>query len=357
MDIAIFTFTQNGALLGSRLVNFLQKENSVLIFGMEKFCNHSKLSPYLQPYQMTAADHVKECFCKDALIFIGAAGIAVRMIAPLVCHKTTDPCVLVLDELGKFVIPVLSGHIGGGNELALKIAGYLESTPAITTATDINHLFAVDSFAAKNQLTIDSLPLAKHISAALLAGQAVSICSDQKIRGILPDCLTLCSPKEIPKTAYSIRITANTKNPCTQTAFPDNTLRLIPKCIILGIGCRKGTCCQQIEDMVLSSLEDYALDIRSVFGVASIDLKEKETGLLQFCKKYRLSFTTYTAAELEQVSGSLSSSDFVKKVTGVSNICERSALAGNNKARLIMPKQAGNGVTAAAAIIHNEITF
>lgn len=91
---------------------------------------------------------------KRALVFIGAAGIAVRAIAPFVRDKMTDPPVVAVDEAGHFCIPLLSGHVGGANELAERMACWLQGIPVITTATDINGIFAVDVFAARRGLCI-----------------------------------------------------------------------------------------------------------------------------------------------------------------------------------------------------------
>lgn len=117
------------------------------------------------------------------MLFVGAAGIAVRAIAPLVKDKLTDPAVLVMDEAGQFVIPILSGHVGGANELARLIAGLCQAVPVITTATDVNRVFAVDVFAAKNSLIIADREAARHVAMDLLEGREV---------GFLNSCQVEC---------------------------------------------------------------------------------------------------------------------------------------------------------------------
>ena len=106
----------------------------------------------------------------DVLIFVGACGIAVRAIAPHIHDKQTDPAVVSLDELGRFVIPLLSGHIGGANALAVRLAAALGATAVVTTATDVNGRFSVDTWAASQGLFIDDMRAAKAVSAAILEG-------------------------------------------------------------------------------------------------------------------------------------------------------------------------------------------
>lgn len=365
MEAVIFTFTGNGARLGEKVADFFytqekNDQNSVLIYGMEKFCSVTTERSILRPYEKPIADHVKEHFSKDALIFIGAAGIAVRMIAPFIKHKATDPCVLVLDELGQFVIPVLSGHIGGGNDLALRISSFLGSTPVITTATDVNRLFAVDSFAVKNNLVIDNLTVAKEISAALLEKKEVGICSQfavtDKEKAHLPSCLTWISEGAACPLSYLIQISAKS-TPTTAGLPPDHILHLIPKALVLGIGCRSGIRCEQIEQLVFPTLEKYKIDTRAVFQAATIDLKADEPGLIEFCRKYHWDFVTYSAGQLSRIQGNFTGSDFVKSITGVDNVCERAALAGAGTTDLWVPKHSLNGVTVAVAVRQPEIKF
>ena len=136
---------------------------------------------------------VKEAFQeKEAILFVGAAGIAVRLIAPWVQDKLKDPAVLVIDEQGRYAIPILSGHVGGCNELAEAAAQILGAEPVITTATDLRQAFAVDVFAAENELVISDRELAKQISAAELRGEKIGFFSDYPVDGIVPAEITLC---------------------------------------------------------------------------------------------------------------------------------------------------------------------
>ncbi len=283
----------------------------------------------------------------DAIIYIGAVGIAVRAIAPFVQSKLSDPAVIVIDEKACFVIPLLSGHIGGANELASQLALSLHSVPVITTATDLNGLFAVDVFAVKNNLFITNMEYAKKISAEILKHEMIGIASDFELKGILPDYITPDRDQE-----YGINISLNKKS----SPF-SKTLHLIPRVITLGIGCKKGKSLEEIEGLVLEVLKLHNISIHAVKNVATIDLKKEEQGLLDFCEKYKLELNIFSLSQLEEVSGSFTESDYVKKVTGVGNVCERAAILGSNYGKMIQEKTAKDGVTVSITRREQVIYF
>ncbi len=290
----------------------------------------------------------------DALVFFTAAGIAVRCIAPFVSDKFHDPAVLVVDESARFVIPLLSGHAGGANRLAGIIAKALDSQPVITTATDGRGLFAVDVFAVENGLVISDRTKAKRISSRLLAGEEAAVFSDcaGKLR-LSNSSLRKCLDRYGKGTVQAAdRAGADIILSFRQLPEdPADALYLIPRILTLGIGCRKGTARDRISDAVLEMLEKNGIFRQAVFGIASIDLKKNEAGLLAFAKEWQLPIIFYTADELRAVSGDFVPSSFVESVTGVDNVCERSAvlLAGKNGG-LLIGKHKKEGVTAAAGI-------
>ena len=228
----------------------------------------------------------------EALIFVGATGIAVRAIAPFLEGKTKDPAVLTVDELGHFVISLVSGHLGGANELCRRAAEKLGAVPVITTATDLNRQFAVDVFAKKNGLQIHSMEAAKMISASLLEGDRVAFESCLALEGELPPGLYWKQGKKAEGWSISVALCpGEEKGKC---------LFLIPRAVVLGIGCRKGKSPEELEQFVLETLEKENISIRAVKKVCSIDLKAEEQALLQFCRKYGLPFETFTAEELKK---------------------------------------------------------
>ncbi|MDD5864414.1 MAG: cobalt-precorrin 5A hydrolase [Firmicutes bacterium] len=284
------------------------------------------------------------CFSSaEALIFIGSCGIAVREIAPFVRDKRTDPAVVCIDELGRFVIPLLSGHIGGANALAGKLARALGATAVITTATDINQRFSVDAWAASEGYWISDLQTAKAVSAAILEGD-VPLKSDFPIATPLPSGVVQGSRGDL-----GIYITFRRKEPFSKT------LRLIPKVLHIGIGCRKGIRAENVETAVETVLSEHDLDVHAVKCAASIDRKQSEPGLLAFCQKHGWDVTFYTPEELRAVQGAFPPSEFVQSVTGVDNVCQRAAMLGAQT--LLVEKTACDGVTIAVAAEHWEVRF
>lgn len=279
------------------------------------------------------------------MIFIGACGIAVRAIAAHVRNKTVDPAVIVIDDCGNHVISLLSGHIGGANELTLLIAKEIGANPVITTATDVNGRFSVDSWAVKNSLVISNMKTAKDISAQILI-EDIPFKSDISVFGDIPNGL-------IKGENGKIGIYISYK---TDTPF-DNTLRLIPKNLHVGLGCRRDTPIENIDELYRCILDEYKIDIRAIKSISSIDLKEDEAGLLQFAQKYKLPANFYTADELNALDENFTPSEFVKSITGIDNVCERAAFKSSNCGNFILRKIAKNSVTIAICEENLELLF
>lgn len=283
---------------------------------------------------------------KRAMIFVSATGIAVRAIAPWIRDKMTDPPVVTVDEGVQFVIPLLSGHVGGANELARHIADWLEAVPVITTATDVNGKFAVDLFASAYHMTIIDRKEAKNISAAVLEGKQIGVFSDLPIKK-LPDGFVMDRWCE-----ENICITV--KDP----SFPEKKasyLRLVPRAVVLGVGCRRGTDPEFMKEKVFALLKEHGIDPAAVKAIASVDVKQDEPAVLGLkqvfdgeCLHQPCEQRFYTPEQLNQVPGDFKESAFVKKQIGVGNVCERSACAAGGK--LLVEKQAGDGITLAAAL-------
>lgn len=278
----------------------------------------------------------------DGIVFIGSCGIAVRLIAPYVNSKTSDPAVVVIDESGRFCISLLSGHIGGANELTKYIADIIGAIPVITTATDIGEKFSVDTFAVKNDMVLPDMELAKKISADIVDGKKVGMYSEFEIEGTIPYEIQTDLSENTCDTGFAVTV--------RKSAHPfKNTLMLCPRVIIVGIGCKRNTANEQIENAVIACLNDMDISIYAVEAVSSIDIKKNEKGLLNFCKKFNLELRTFSAGELSSVEGEFHESDFVMRVTGVGSVCERSAVFCS-KGRLIMNKRVFDGVTVALAL-------
>jgi len=276
------------------------------------------------------------------LVFIGACGIAVRTIAPFVNSKLTDSPVIVLDEGGKFVIPVLSGHVGQANLIARTIAERMGAEAVITTATDIRDVFSVDTFAVRNGLEIGNKDGIRAVSAKLLKEGVLTVRVSPRIeveKNAMPECLLLTEEE-----------TADLQILMEETPSENALLTLRLKKYVLGIGCKKDTPAQKIKEAVARALEQTGIEEKEIFAAASVDQKAKETGLLRACAARRIPFYTYSAEELRQTEGSFSHSDFVEKTIGVDNVCERAAMrCAGEGAVPVLKKQAMDGVTIAIA--------
>lgn len=339
MKIAIISITENGRLLSRKITELLTEEHTA-----ERFCFHSHTDENAQAF-----DNINELAAKlfqvcEALVFVCASGIAVRAIAPYIKSKTSDPAVIVIDDCGKFVIPILSGHLGGANRLAQLIAEKIGAVPVITTATDVGGKFSPDSFAKANGLVISDMNAAKRIAAAVLDGEKIGLMSEYPCENIPAE---LCTEKAC-KTGIYIG-TDSEKKPFETTLF------LAPKNIVVGIGCKRGTAFETIEAHVKACLEAAKISEKRLCTAATIDIKSEEKGLLEFCEHHKIKLLTYSAEKLMSVSGEFSGSDFVLKTTGTDNVCERSAVMSG--AKLIMPKMSGNGVTAALGELPVSIDF
>ena len=349
-NLAVISFTEKGGRLAGQIARALSVAGFVCeAWGMKKYAAACGVTPLEEGLREWAGRMFREA---DGILFIGAAGIAVRAIAPYVKDKREDPAIVVMDEKGMFVIPLLSGHLGGANELAGILSNLTGAVPVITTATDVNGRFAVDIFAKKNRLYIDSMRLAKEISADVLDEKKIGFHSDFPVASDIPRELCPVGENEVFEGTNGICVTLDEKKcPFKQT------LHLIPGIVTAGVGCRRGTGADVIEKKVLEVLEENGLSIHCLESLASIDLKADEKGMIMFSEKYGIPFKTYTKEELEAVPGEFEESEFVRSVTGVGNVCERSALLGSGMGKLVNKKKSGDGVTVALAVKEWSVDF
>ncbi len=324
MKAAIISITENGGKLSRKIADSIECERYMFYKhadGAEVFSDLKKL--------------VGDIFSKyDALVFICACGIAVRAAAPHIVSKMTDPAVIVIDDSGRFAVPILSGHVGGANALAKKIAQIIGAVPVITTATDSGGKFSPDSFAMANSLHISDVSAAKEIAAAVLDGEKI---------GLVCDHTAINIPEQYfgKNTRVGIYIGREDKKPF------DITLRLIPKNISVGIGCKRGTDPKRLSEFIRDTMAQNNLPLYRIGGVHTIDLKKDEPAVIEFCRKNKIPLIFHSARELNAAPGEFIGSEFVKKITGTDNVCERAAVCGGG--RIIIKKTARGGMTFAAA--------
>lgn len=310
----------------------------------------------------------------DAIVFVTASGIAVRSVAEHLTHKSKDPAIVCMDECSKHVISLVSGHAGGANALTQMLADVMWATPVITTATDVEGQFSIDDYAREHNLVVTDWAKAKAISAEVLATgakpvwvdeaevsqeeekNACEICKEQKSTGIdvgkieNDGCENEIGVQKLQIGSHQVVITPQ------DVSVDAQTLQLIPRCIVAGVGCKKGIPVDKIEHAVQDAFAKAGLRMEALCAVVSIDLKKEEEGLLEFCETRNVPFETYAAEELQAVPGTFSASEFVTGVTGVDNVCERSAVKyasehGANDGELLLRKQAQDGVTVALAYV------
>ena len=431
MKVSIISFTLKGIELSLKIKKAFSGETEEKLCLYTK-CSHAEkslterkltekdlaeggLSYVEQPLTEWTGEQMKK---RRSLLFIGACGIAVRAIAPFLTDKLNDVPVLVMDEQGRFVIPVLAGHVGGANELAVSLAERMGSTPVITTATDLNHCFAVDLFARRNALHIVNKDGIAKVSSRILAGEEVTMAVEeghfreeaQTLRGRrvsrktnIPDGIRLvsCIPEfhtdipivmtevieDIPavSTESTMNVPAVSAESTTDApvAFSESSagipgvtespvdilvapasygqgrlLTLRPKEYVIGIGCKRGKAAEQINQFVNRVLKESGISMEQVAAFVSIDRKKDEEGILWMSSHYGIPFVTYSAEELQQVEGTFHASEFVKSQVGVDNVCERAALRFSGPdGILITGKQAEDGITAAIVKRRWSVSF
>lgn len=374
MKLAIISFTENGIKLSQTVAKRLSGRKVTLYTKCSRYTAEDlKVQRVKESLQVWTAQRMAE---GDALLFIGACGIAVRAIAPNLTDKLHDVPVLVMDEEGQYVIPILSGHVGGANELARELADLMDACPVITTATDVQKKFAVDLFAKHNHLEIMNKDGIAKVSARALAGRQLTIAVRAKnIECYHPKFCEVCEEdfteaenqllreasmhkqnQEACGVEQPLRLVPYVKDQqidIVVSEMPDNKNALIwlrPRRYVVGMGCRKNKDTEELLAFYQETLEQAMVEPGEVYALASIDKKKDEPGLLAISERMRIPFFTYTAEELNRVGACVHSSEFVKAQVGVDNVCERAALAGcGTNGALIYEKQAFDGMTIAIA--------
>ena len=374
MKLAIISFTENGIKLSKTVAKRLSRRKVTLYTKCSRYTAEDlKVQRVKESLQVWTAQRMAE---GDALLFIGACGVAVRAIAPNLTDKLHDVPVLVMDEEGQYVIPILSGHVGGANELAREFADLMDARPVITTATDVQKKFAVDLFAKRNHLEIMNKDGIAKVSAKALAGEQLTIAvRAQNIECYHPKFCEVCEEDFTEAENPLLREASMHKNdwkvcgvepplrlvPYVEdqpvdvvvSEMPDNKNALIwlrPRRYVVGMGCRKNKDTEELLAFYQETLEQAMVEPGEVYALASIDKKKDEPGLLAISERMRIPFFTYTAEELNRVGECVHSSEFVKAQVGVDNVCERAAIAGCGVSGwLIYEKHAFDGMTIAIA--------
>ena len=343
-QIAIWALTTKGARLGRRLQD--QLPGSRLFLGPRSADSKDRdrfdrLAEALPQYFRRFKGHV----------FIMAAGIVVRSLAGLLAHKTEDPAVVVVDECGQHAISLLSGHLGGANDLARRIGTCIGARPIITTATDLRQVPAIDLMAQERGLVIENPEAIRHVSMALLEGRPVALHDPQ---GHLADALPLegfhaMRTADGPAGSWRTKGSPGVWIDDIRVDLTAEILVLRPPSLFVGVGCNRNTDLAEMLDLLNRVLDSQRLAAASIAGLASIDVKADEKGLLDLAETLARPLTFYSRDQLAAVQDVPSPSKMVEKHVGVKSVCEAAALLASRNGSLIVPKRMTPNATIAIA--------
>ncbi|WP_027180265.1 cobalt-precorrin 5A hydrolase [Maridesulfovibrio bastinii] len=333
--IAIYALTAKGAELGILLRSLFDAD----LFVLSRYCDAESIS--FRKLSEIFPDNFKKY---DSHVFISACGIVVRSIAPLLESKLSDPAVVVIDQQAKFVISLLSGHLGGANELTEKIAAKINAQAVITTATDVSGLPSIDLVAKESGLYAVNPAAFKHVSSAVLDGEDICIYDPHEI---------FCPAAKFP----AVRIDSLEDFTRDKTGIYIGTGRALnnkkilclhPESLYIGIGCRRGASETEIMELLTQVLSSADLSCERIVKISSVDLKKNEAGLLAVAKKLGVETAFYSPEDLETQHVE-SPSDFVLQTVGVASVCEAAALKSSG-GKLIIGKRKTSKVTVAVAV-------
>lgn len=351
--IAVVALTRGGKELALKLEKLISGAELYLPLKMKE---DGLKSSYFSSLKELTAELFKS---SDAVIYIMALGIVVRMIAPHLEDKRTDPAVITIDETAQNVISTLSGHLGGANELSREIANKIGANPVITTATDCSNLEAVDLLAARLNCEIEPFGRLKYANAALVNGKKLNIFSDYKFETAAAEQINRYPLKlleeqreakaEYARTSGVEKAAFNVIISNKSLSLEEDELQLIPKNIILGLGCRKNTSAAEIETAVDMLFAELGLTKKSIKKLATIDLKKDEPGLLKFAAENELELEIVSREKIKRVESELKikKSEFVKKTTGVYAAASPAAILSSGEGDLIIDKRKFSGITLA----------
>ena len=348
MRIAIIAITRNGARLGTQLRDSL---GSAELHVLQKFAGQAGKGAL--PFTGELKGLVAQLWSRyDGFVFVMAAGIVVRMIAPHLVAKDVDPAVVVMDDAGRFAVSLLAGHLGGANELASRCAFVTGAREVITTATDANDLPSFDMLAKAEGWAIDELCRVKTLNALLLEGEEIAVVDpSDRVRtwfhgkGRLSFHDTFV--EALQSGARGFVFVTSRRLPLQ--AQSERLLVLRPKNLVLGIGCNSGTPAEEIEEVVTGQLKRLFLSVKSVSCIGSAVAKREEAGLLAFAEKFGLPLRFFESAELNAVTVPSPPSVHALEAIGATGVAEPAAVLASGGGSLLLKKIKSGNVTLAIA--------
>ena len=348
MKIAIIAITRNGARLGTRLRDGL---GNVDLHVLEKY--RGQAGKESLPFSEKTGELLKRLWPEyQGFVCIMATGIVVRLVAPLLDRKDKDPAVVVMDDAGRFAISLLSGHLGGANDLAGRCAFLTGAREVITTATDVNELPSFDMLAKDEGWEIEDLSRVKLLNSLLLDGEKIAVVDQTgRVRpyfhgkGGLVFFDTFVAGMRSAAKGF-LFVTNSLIPPQIQS---ERLLVLRPRNLVLGIGCNSGTEADEIEDVVAGQLKRLFLASASVRCIGTAEAKRHESGLLAFASRLGVPVLFYASQELNEVAAPSPPSEHALEAIGANGVAEPSALLASGSGRLLLKKVKSGNVTLAIA--------
>jgi cobalt-precorrin 5A hydrolase len=349
MKIAIITITRNGARLGARLKSSFTGAD---LYALPKYLGTAGKGAVAIDGELSSL--FKQLWPEiDGFVCIMATGIVIRSVAPLLISKVSDPAVVVMDDAGKFAISLLSGHLGGANELAERCAFIAGARAVITTATDANGLPSFDMLARENGWIIEDISRVKTLNALLLDDEKIAVVDDTGLtraffhgQGRLQFHDSFIAG--LRSEAKGFLFVTNSIVP--QQLRTESLLVLRPKNLALGIGCNSGTAADEIEGVVLSSLKRLLLSPASIAVIATAEAKRGEAGLVEAAERFAVPLVCYPSDELNEVAVPSPPSEHALEAIGAKGVAEPAAIIASGGGTLLLKKIKSGNVTLAVAV-------
>ena len=343
--IAILSITNNGRELALRIKEIMK---DVDVFFIKKDTDYKNDEVIV--VNKGLKEFIPQIFDKyDYLVFIMATGIVVRTIAPLIISKFSDPAILVMDEKGNNIISLLSGHMGGANEMTLYMSDLINSHPVITTATDVNKKSSLDMIAKKLNGHIDDFrDNVLKINSMLVNNEEVHLYIDGNYK-INHNGFTLYDEKTDLDKVRNLVVVTNKKDINEMLNknienLNEKIIKVTPKDIVIGVGCKKNTNSDHMKNSLMKFLKEYNIDINAVKEIGSIEIKKDEKAIIDLAKFLDVKFKTFSVEEISKVDHLYEKSDWVKKNVGVYSVSDPVAHL-LSEGRVIINKQKYDGIT------------
>jgi cobalt-precorrin 5A hydrolase len=349
MNIAVIAITRGGALLGHRLCKTMA--------GCEFYVSHRYAGQAGGGCTCFEPADLKNLIAGlwkkyDGFVLIMATGIVVRIIAPLLESKETDPAVVVMDDAGRFAISLLSGHLGGANELAERCAFASGARAVVTTATDANDLPSFDMLAKEQGWAIDDINRVKTLNTLLLDNEEIAVVDPTGqvrpwLHGRGKVAFYETFAEAVGSTARGFLFVTNRHLP--QQITPEQLLILRPRNLVLGVGCNRGTPVDEIEMLAATHLKRLFLSLKSVSSIASVAAKRDEPGLIELAERLGVPLRCFESDELNLVAFPSPPSEHALAAVGVAGVAEPAAILASGGGRLLLKKVKSANVTLAVA--------